>query len=140
MLLFFESWSHVINHHPVNFGVHSTCRIDGIVFFLCHDATCYNMIKESCDVVANTISHYFVQFGNHELCRNRDITFYIHQVTIVSCEHCRYWPLFLSHHPAKLSCHWLCRRENITFFICHVTSRGQVIERTYDLLICSCLS
>ena len=51
LMLFFECWFHVTSHYPVTFGVHRTCGIGDLTFFVCHEATYNHVIKESCDFV-----------------------------------------------------------------------------------------
>ena len=45
-LEFSESWSYIIIHYPVKFGVHRICGIGDITFFVCHETTRNYVIKE----------------------------------------------------------------------------------------------
>ena len=40
-----------MSHDPVKFGVHRTCGIGDIVFFICHETLYNQVVKESCDFV-----------------------------------------------------------------------------------------
>ena len=50
-LEFSESWSYIIIHYPVKFGVHRICGIGDITFFVCHETTRNYAIKELWDFV-----------------------------------------------------------------------------------------
>ena len=44
-----------------------------------------------------------IALSSHRPCGNIDITFFIRHVTIVSCDHCGWWPFRMSHHPITFS-------------------------------------
>ena len=97
VMWFFEFWSQVISHYLVKFDVHRTCGIGDIAFFICHETTYNHVLTESCDFLHGGMSYHFVEFGSHEPCENRDITFFTRHASIVSCDHCGWWPLLINH-------------------------------------------
>ena len=71
---FFEFWSHVINHYLVKFGVHRTCGVGDIAFFICpaRDYTYSHVIKEPCDkgICYCKLLLYLV-IGGHGYCSSK---------------------------------------------------------------------
>ena len=49
---FFDWWSHIIIPYHVKVGVHKTCGIEDITFFIYHETTYDHVVKESYDFVS----------------------------------------------------------------------------------------
>ena len=49
VMRFIKLWSHVLNHYSVKSGVHRTCGIGDIAFFIYHEITYSHVIKELFD-------------------------------------------------------------------------------------------